>query len=85
MLRATIEIVPFGDERDKRIIQILEVANVGRVGNDVCNYLARLRKPDPCGDYPFFTGNETRLKHKRGDGAEILVAKAIMAIKEPRT
>lgn len=49
MMRITIEIVPFGEEIDKRTIHTIVVGNMGKVGDpDVYQYSIKLDGAD-CG------------------------------------
>ena len=92
-LRATLEIVPYGDETAKREIFRLDISNIGLVergafGNDICKYKVnlsgkvdeRLRKEGE----PEWEHFETDFieRHNRRDGAVALVAKAADLLKD---
>ena len=83
-LRATIEIVPFGEEEEKYKLFQLDISNYGTVhygafGHDLCTYVVKVYEPER------FKGNEMVLfyefplseLHNRRDGPAKLVAKAI--------
>jgi len=38
MLRATLEMVPFGDEEKKYTIGVVQIANISKLGQPVANY-----------------------------------------------
>ena len=92
-LRATIEIVPYGDETSKREIFRLDISNMGVVepgpfGHDICKYKVklfgkvdeRLRKEgEP--EWEHFETDWVE-RHDRRDGAVALVAKAAELMKE---
>ena len=92
-LRATLEIVPYGDETAKREIYRLDISNIGLVergafGNDIYRYKVnlsgkvdeRLRKEGE----PEWEHFETDFieRHNRRDGAVALVAKAAELMKD---
>lgn len=71
MLRLTLEMVPFGVERDKYQIGIVEIANVGG-DHEIGNYVAVLGRSD----------KKARVsKFSRALGGWKLAAKAIKALK----
>lgn len=74
MLHVKIDLVPFGHEDNRKQISEIFIANVGVNGDGSVNYYvwkkdprfpANPRKPD------------AKCKHKREDGCDILVMKAI--------
>lgn len=74
MLRATIEIVPFGIETGKREIAVVEVANIN--GDEVvADYACRLIKDGDVKAWAYVHN------HLRSDGAEWLIACAISALR----
>lgn len=92
-LRATLEIIPYGDETAKREIFRLDISNIGLVergpfGHDICKYkvnlsgkvLEQLRKEGG----PEWEHFETDFieRHDRRDGAVALVAKAAELMKD---
>ncbi len=89
-LRATIEIIPYGDEESKREIFRLDISNIqlverGAFGHDICKYSVKVYAPES-------VHAATQLmelihegvidKHDRRDGAVALVAKAAELVKE---
>lgn len=87
-LRATIEIVPFGDEERKEELYRLDISNVGIVrklgfGNDICEYSVKVYRKSPSTLVTQYGFDEYTLEledtipqHNRRDGAVALVAKA---------
>jgi hypothetical protein len=73
-LRATLEIIPFGDETKAREIVVLNISNVtfkeGRGPNGEDTYVVEVN------DYKNYDSNTKRIFHKREDGAVALVEKA---------
>lgn len=92
-LRATIEIIPFGDEKDKRELYRLDISNLGQIrdegfGNQICRYKVFLfgRVLDYFNPKP---GEEWEIidiafieEHNRRDGAVALVEKACQLMQE---
>ena len=81
MLRCTIEIVPWGDEERRRVIEVIEIANISDPPNaDSADYACMVRGSDSL----FGPGKSRAIayvhKHKRNDGAAKLVAKAIQSL-----
>ncbi len=80
MLRCTIEIVPFGDEEQCRVIETIEIANISRGGTARADYACIVKGPDSL----FGLGKSRAIayvrKHNRSVGAAALVARAIKAL-----
>lgn len=86
-LRATIEIVPYGDESQKREIYRLDVSNIGNLrnegfGNEICRYKATLFgrvldyfNPAPGEKWEVIDVSFIE-EHNRRDGAVSLIRKA---------
>lgn len=71
MIRVTVELVPFGDERFKKTIGILSISNDGTGDGQIGNYHARLEDDHNA-------KVEVRVKeHHRRDGAWVLIAKVL--------
>jgi hypothetical protein len=82
MLRATIEIVPYGDENRKRSLYVIEIGNDGTGNIDTGNYDVILYECDIDGRYPCGT---TRVKgYKRNDGALGLVHEALTKLHDDK-
>ena len=95
-LRATIEIVPFGNENEKRSLYRLNISNVGLVrdmgfGHQVCRYkvevqaailkAAALQNLDEPKEWETIEVDWID-EHDRRDGAVALVAKAAKLVEE---
>jgi len=66
MLRVIVEIVPFGVEEDKRVLDIVEIANIS--GGNISNYRIQ-------------SGDKTEyVTHDRSLGFEKLVLEALRAM-----
>jgi hypothetical protein len=91
-LRATLEIVPFGDENNKRELGRLNISNVEVVrsegfGHDICRYRVELERPDTIGEFAGEYKEGIRAvdfieEHDRRDGAVALVEKAAALMKD---
>jgi len=78
MLRCTIEIVPYGEEPLKRLIEVVEIANISSA-SEIADY-ACIRKA-----YDYYGRLEPKAiayvrGHNRADGAAELVRRAIEAL-----
>jgi len=78
-LRVELSIIPFGDETKKRVIETINISNLG-----VAEVPGRLTLDDPeyeyvveHNDYKKFDDNTLRVYHKRNDGALRLAAEAL--------
>jgi hypothetical protein len=86
MLRVTIELVPFGDDEKKTTISTLYIGNIGAPAAQI-NHPGTWRRYqvslfDPRNDVNKEQAAQVRYyHHKREDGAEVCVAKAIQALK----
>lgn len=67
VLRVTVEIVPFGDEAEKRTIATMNISRMKAIGNP-CDYKVRVDKPEREFEV---------VAHQYEDGAWALVAKAV--------
>jgi len=87
-LRATIEIIPYGDEESKREIFRLDISNIqlverGAFGHDICKYSVKVYAPESVQGSDMELIHEGVIdKHDRRDGAVALVAKAAELVKE---
>ena len=70
-LRVTIEIVPFGEESQKRTIETINISNWEQIGFDLYNYRIEDNR------YKEFREDDEWVEHSRKDGALILVSKAL--------
>lgn len=81
MIRATIEIVPFGVEDAASEIARIEIANLSPPGgSQICDYACRLYKWPLDRDVAWAYVR----RHNRRDGAEKLVMKAIKELERWR-
>ena len=71
-LRVTVEIVPFGEEKEKRTIGVANISNIG--GKDVCNYVYNYKDNDGT------VVEGTIYNHDRSDGALELIHRVITSI-----
>lgn len=69
-LRITLEIVPLGEEKDKRTIRTIDVSNIGRYDNRLHSYSIKV-------DGELI--NST-IRHNRDNGAERLAEKALALV-----
>lgn len=74
-LRVTLSIVPFGDEDNSRVIQEINISNLGPsdknlLRSDVCEYGIEVDKYKT-GEYDY------RVVHDRKDGAVVLVERVL--------
>ena len=81
MLRCTIEIVPFGFEADKEVIETIEIANISDPPDaDPADYACMLLAQDLL----LGPGKQRAIAyvhgHRRSDGAAKLVSRAIEAL-----
>lgn len=77
-LRVTVEIVPFGEEENKRTIGILNIHNVKSFGLGLCEYVADVKTWD--WNNREETRHLTNIRHTRQDGFWELTRKTINAI-----
>lgn len=77
MLRAIIDLVPYGIEDEVRRICTVEVANIGPPGM-IADYACQMKKDGIVVSVAYVRN------HNRRDGAEILIAKAIEELKKWR-
>lgn len=82
-LRVTLEIVPFGDEDNKREIATINISNVGEVenlgfGHSICNY--NYHCSVPMAETREDRGTGTIYNHDRRDGALELVQRVLTSI-----
>lgn len=73
-LRVTLEIVPFGDESKKRIIETINVSNLGRYQGDDSDLFQYVIEHN---NYKNYTDTTPRVSHFRKDGAICLAYKAL--------
>lgn len=68
-LRVTLEIVPFGEESRKYVIETIDISNIESIAFGRCKY-----KVDHKGH------KQTEVEHNRQEGALALVQKAVSAL-----
>lgn len=73
-LRITIEIVPFGVEAKKRVIETINVSNITPGHDDPAEYVIEHN------DYKHYNETTPRVRHRRDDGALVLARKALEEI-----
>lgn len=71
MIRVTIEIVPFGDERAKSVVSTAEIANIETRPDDCADYACRLARHGKVVAWAYVED------FYRGYGAEALVSNAL--------
>lgn len=85
MLRATIEIVPYGDENRRRNLYIIEIGNDGTGNIDTGNYDVNLYECDIDGRREEYPCGTTRVKgYKRNYGALRLVHEALTKLHDDK-
>jgi len=70
MLEVKIDLVPFGREEGRQTIAALFIWNVGRIEDDLCEYLAS--EVDPR-NLKYAKNKPVMVRHHRSDGAWALV------------
>lgn len=70
-IRVTLEVVPLGEENQKRTIEVINISNWEQIGFDLYSY----RIEDNI--YKEFQAEDQWVEHSRKDGALSLVAKAL--------
>lgn len=82
MLHCMIDLVPFGNEEGRRQIWEVYIGNNGEVDYmDIYDYVIYLKDPRMKGKKKRPSPDAT-CHHSRADGAAVLIAKAIQALKE---
>jgi hypothetical protein len=71
-LRLTLEIVPFGVEANKRVIETVNISNIGE-GPMIGSYYYIVEH----NDYKNYDDNTPQLLHWRKDGALVLAQRAL--------
>lgn len=73
-LRVTLEIVPFGNETEKRVIETINISNISfkEKSDDGCDVYVVERN-----SYKTYDENNIRIHHYRKDGALLLSALAL--------
>lgn len=71
-LRVELKIIPFGFELEEYTIKTLNISNKGRVSGDYFRYIVEVDE--------YKSGNGIMIEHKRSEGAETLVRKALEAL-----
>lgn len=85
-LRVTIEIVPYGDEDNKRIVETIDISNETYVRGPENDY------GELC-DYSFISSNDRMYsyvhgeisKHRRSDGYYPLIQRVMQALRDKET
>lgn len=75
MIRVTVELVPFGDDSRAKVLSQVVIYNDGA--------RSAIEGADEWGERVYFVecGHErVSLRHRRGDGADVLVSKAFAAL-----
>jgi hypothetical protein len=82
MMRLTVEIVPFGEEDDKKTIHTIVIGNMGRVmpraenrwADDLCVYSVSVDGE----------ALDEQVHHHRGEGALVLAEKVLALVNEQK-
>lgn len=70
-LRVELSIIPFGDETKKRVIETINISNLGVTRENICEYVVEHNS------YKSYEDGTPRVYHDRDDGAIWLAAKAL--------
>lgn len=70
-LRVTLSIVPFGEEDKERVIEVINISNLGQLQGNNCIYVVEKNS------YKEYEEGTPRVLHDRDDGAIWLAAKAL--------
>lgn len=73
-LRVTLEIVPFGDEEKKYVIETINISNIGSHDGSIYAYSVEHNT------YKQRTTDTPRVLHKRSDGAIALAVRALQRV-----
>lgn len=77
-LRITLEIVPFGEEENKRIIEVINISNSGMTDFDTYQYRIEDNR------YKQFREDDVWVEHIRSDGALKLASLALDKVDDQR-
>jgi hypothetical protein len=81
-LRVELSIVPFGDETKKRIIETINISNIGLNANAVLGEEGYYDYVVEHNDYKHYDEQSLRISHKRADGGIRLAGSALMALSD---
>ncbi len=70
-LRVTLEIIPFGKEENKRVIEVVNISNWQQTDLDIYSYRIEDNR------YKEFREDDQWVDHNRSDGALTLVCRAL--------
>ena len=76
-LRITLEIVPHGNEYLKYPIEVINISNLGQLGDTNTDWYGYVVEHN---QYKEYDDKTPRLGHRRNDGAIILARKALQKI-----